>query len=92
MTIKETKKVIVGVNSFQKDWKNFYKVEYVDWAKDGTYKTKDWEEKDKLVKIIKFIIIPWEVFAEDKNFVWKDIKAICQELSWKSLFITTQIK
>lgn len=91
MTIKETKKQIVGCNSFSKDWKDFLRIEYVDWKKDWTYTTQSWETRDKLVKVIKFVVIDWTEIFNSKEFAWKENRQICQELSWKSLIISTKI-
>lgn len=91
--LKESKKQIIGVSSFWKDDKNFFRVEYVDWQKNGTYTSKkDWLEHDKLEKVIKFLIVDGPFVSNDKNFIWKSDKEICQELAWKSLVITTEIK
>lgn len=94
--LKESTKQIVGVSSFIKDkgtdkQKNFFRVEYVDWQKSGTY-IKDWVEHDKLDRVLRYLIVDWEKISNDKNFAWKEISQICQELSWKSLIITTEIK
>lgn len=92
MTIKETKKLIAGCNSFEKDWNLVFKLEYIDYAKTWeTWIDKDWKERDQLEKVIKPLFIPWSKFNEDKNYAWKSPKEICQELPWKSLVISTKI-
>ena len=91
--LKEAKKQIIGANFYVKDWKTFYRVEYVDFAKTwDTWIDKEWKERDKLERVIKFVIVDFDKLKEDKNFVWKSEKEICQVMVWKSLVISTKLE